>query len=63
MSKELEKIKLLESRVKALENELEELASYYDLAKAVCEIQNELKNLHPNLNLFNQIYAPMRVGV
>ena len=57
-----ETVEGLKIKIQVLENELEEMASYYSLAKAVCEIQDELKKLNPSLMLYNKIYAPTKVG-
>jgi len=53
----------LKRRVEYLEQELEDLSSYYVLAKAVCELQDELRKLHPEISFMNQLYAPTKVGM
>ena len=53
----------LKRRIECLEQELEDLSSYYVLAKAVCELQDELRKLHPELYLVNEVYAPTKVGM
>jgi TRAP-type uncharacterized transport system substrate-binding protein len=58
----VERIKGLEQRLRLLESESEERDSVYSVAKAVHEMQNDLKRLHPELNFNNSIYAPDKVG-
>tara|TARA_R100000742_G_C4265738_1_gene83786 strand:- start:1040 stop:1225 length:186 start_codon:yes stop_codon:yes gene_type:complete len=60
MNKEIENLK---SRIKTLERDLEEIPSYYALAKAICEIQEALEKMNPELMLVNKIYAPTKVGM
>ena len=57
-----ERIKGLENRIRLLEHESEDRVSYYIVAKAVHEIQNDLKKLHPELTFNNNVYAPDKVG-
>ena len=56
-------VRSLRNRIGDLEQELEDLSSYYVLAKAVCELQDELRKLHPELYLTNEVYAPTKVGM
>ena len=56
------RIEGLSKRVRLLESEQEENSTYL-LAKAIHEIQSELKKLHPELFLTNTIYAPNKVGM
>ena len=55
-------IKGLENRIRLLEHESEDRVPYYIVAKAVHEMQNDLKKLHPELTFNNLIYAPDKVG-
>ena len=57
-----ERIKGLENRIRLLEHESEDRVPYYIVAKAVHEMQNDLKRLHPELTFHNLIYAPDKVG-
>ena len=57
-----ERIKVLENRIRLLEHESEDRVPYYIVAKAVHEMQNDLKKLHPELTFNNLIYAPDKVG-
>ena len=57
-----ERIKGLEHRIRLLENEQENIPSVYHIAKAVHELQNDIKNLHPELHFNNKVYAPDMVG-
>ena len=57
-----ERIKGLENRIRLLEHESEDRVPYYIVAKAVHEMQNDLKKLHPELTFNNLIYAPDKVG-
>ena len=57
-----ERIKGLENRIRLLEYESEDRVPYYIVAKAVHEMQNDLKKLHPELTFNNLIYAPDKVG-
>ena len=57
-----ERIKGLENRIRLLEHESEDRVPYYIVAKAVHEMQNDLKRLHPELTFNNLIYAPDKVG-
>ena len=56
------RIKGLENRIRLLEHESEDRVPYYIVAKAVHEIQNDLKKLHPELTFNNNVYAPDKVG-
>jgi len=58
----VERIKGLERRIKLLESEEEQRDSVYYVAKAVHEIQNDLRRLHPELTFNNDVYAPDKVG-
>ena len=58
-----ERIEGLSKRIRLLESEEEERHLVYSLAKAIYEIQNELKDLHPEMVLINNIYAPNKVGM
>ena len=57
-----DRIKGLEKRIRLLESEQEENTSVYYVAKAVHEMQNDLKKLHPELMFSNLVYAPDTVG-
>jgi|TARA_R100000030_G_scaffold99096_2_gene89784 cell division protein FtsB len=57
-----ERIKGLENRIRLLEHESEDRVPYYIVAKAVHEMQNDLKRLHPELVFNNPVYAPDKVG-
>ncbi len=57
-----ERIKGLENRIRLLEHESEDRVPYYIVAKAVHEMQNDLKKLHPELTFNNNVYAPDKVG-
>ena len=57
-----ERIKGLENRIRLLEHESEDRVAYYIVAKAVHEMQNDLKKLHPELTFNNNVYAPDKVG-
>tara|TARA_R110002012_G_scaffold81898_3_gene207216 strand:- start:18541 stop:18768 length:228 start_codon:yes stop_codon:yes gene_type:complete len=57
-----DRIKGLEKRIRLLELEQEENVSVYYVAKAVHEMQNDLKKLHPELMFSNLVYAPDTVG-
>jgi len=57
-----ERIKGLENRIRLLEHESEDRVPYYIVAKAVHEMQNDLKKLHPELTFNNTVYAPDKVG-
>tara|TARA_R100000278_G_scaffold21710_1_gene20542 strand:- start:451 stop:678 length:228 start_codon:yes stop_codon:yes gene_type:complete len=58
-----ERVEALSKRVRLLESEQEERDSVYSLAKAIHEIQDELKSLHPEVVFTNKIYAPNKVGM
>ncbi len=58
----VDRIKRLEERIRLLELDEEGRASVYHVAKAVHEIQNDLKSLHPELHFNNSVYAPDKVG-
>ena len=58
----VERIKGLENRIRLLESEQEDFPSVYNVAKAVHELQNDLKKLHPELTFYNTVYAPNKVG-
>ena len=53
---------ILRQRVLFLESELEGMSSVYHVAKAVHEMQNDLKAIHPELHFNNLVYAPDKVG-
>ncbi len=63
---EHEKIRELEHKIERLEIELDrqynEDSQIYNVAKAVHEMQNDLKKLHPELTFNNNVYAPDKVG-
>ena len=56
-----ERIKGLEKRIRLLEDEQENIPSVYHVAKAIHEIQNDLKSLHPELHFNNSVYSPDKV--
>jgi uncharacterized coiled-coil protein SlyX len=69
-----EKMKQLEARIEELETKCEELEAELDeingditnnqrLARAVCELQEELRRKFPDLYLINTINAPTMVGM
>ena len=69
-----EKIKQLEARIIELEELVQELNDEIDvmmdenrtthkLARAVCEIQEELVRSNPTIYIVNKINAPTRVGI
>tara|TARA_R100001509_G_scaffold144963_1_gene101436 strand:+ start:1401 stop:1622 length:222 start_codon:yes stop_codon:yes gene_type:complete len=62
-----ERIKELESKCEGLENDLDDLieenAKMAKLARAVCEIQEELVRSNPTIYIVNKINAPTRVGM
>ena len=65
--KELEaRIEELEKKCEQLENELDSVAqdmvSEHKLARAICEIQEHLRDNDPNFFLINRIHAPTMVG-
>lgn len=63
-----ERIERLEERIANLEGIIEDnvyskgYGDNYLVAKAVHEMQNTLKELHPELTIFNLVYAPDMVG-
>jgi ElaB/YqjD/DUF883 family membrane-anchored ribosome-binding protein len=61
------KIEKLEERIRQLENDLDEMveenAKMAKLARAVCEIQEELVRNNPTIYIVNKINAPTRVGM
>ena len=69
-----EKIKQLEARIEELETKCEELeseleemdgdiTSNHKMARAICELQEELRRKFPDLYLINIINAPTMVGM
>ncbi len=64
----VDKIELLEERIANLEEIVEDnvyskgYGDNYLVAKAVHEMQNDLKKLHPELDFCNLVYAPDMVG-
>ena len=64
-----DRMELLEERIANLEGIIEDnvytqgYGDMYVVAKAVHEMQRELKELHPELILFNLVYAPDKVGM
>ena len=65
--KELEaRIEELEKKCREHEEELDsmsqEISSVLRLARAVCEIQEHLRDNDPNFFLINRIHAPTMVG-
>jgi predicted RNase H-like nuclease (RuvC/YqgF family) len=69
-----EKIKQLEARIEELETKCEELeaeledmngdiTSNHKMARAICELQEELRRKFPDLYLINTIKAPTMVGM
>ena len=65
----VERMERLEERIANLEGIIEDnvytqgYGDMYVVAKAVHEMQRELKELHPELTLFNLVYAPDKVGM
>tara|TARA_R110002020_G_scaffold9276_6_gene36648 strand:+ start:344 stop:553 length:210 start_codon:yes stop_codon:yes gene_type:complete len=63
MKDEIENIKKevrnIHNDIRYLEQEHVEL---WKLARAINEIQDELRKLHPKISLVNDIYAPTQVG-
>lgn len=61
------RIKELEDKIRQLENDLDDLieenAKMAKLARAVCEIQEELVRSNPTIYIVNKINAPTRVGM
>ncbi len=61
------KIEKLEERIRQLENDLDEMAEenakMAKLARAVCEVQEELEKQFPSIYIANKIKAPTRVGM
>lgn len=61
------KIEKLEERIRQLENDLDEMveenAKMAKLARAVCEVQEELEKQFPSIYIANKIKAPTRVGM
>ena len=69
-----EKIKQLEARIEELETKCEDLQTDLDgvdenimsnhkMARAICELQEELRRKFPDLYLINTINAPTMVGM
>ena len=69
-----EKMKQLEARIEELETKCEELeaeleemngdiTSNHRLARAVCELQEELEKQFPTIYIANKIHAPTMVGM
>jgi len=60
------RIKELETKCEVLENDLDELteenAKMAKLARAICEIQEHLRDTDRSFILINRINAPTRVG-
>lgn len=66
--KELEaRIEKLEFEVKALNEELDEKereeANVAKMARAICEMQEEMMRNNPSVCIINRINAPTRVGM
>ena len=60
-----EKIEKLQNTINVLEIELDRQynnSQTYNVAKAIHEMQRELRHLHPELIFYNEIYAPDKVG-
>lgn len=61
-----ERIKTLERKCEELEDELDSVAqdivSEHKLARAICEIQEHLRDNDPSFMMINRINAPTRVG-
>jgi len=62
-----DKIEKLEERIRQLENDLDEMVEentkMAKLARAVCEVQEELEKQFPSIYIANKIKAPTRVGM
>ncbi len=64
----VDRMELLEERIANLEGIIEDnvytqgYGDNYVVAKAVHEMQRELKELHPELTFNNTVYAPDKVG-
>lgn len=74
MTDENEKTKELEARITELESMCEELESELEdiqsaivsnsmIARAVCELQEELEKQFPTIYIANKIHAPTMVGM
>ena len=65
----VDRIERLQERIANLEEIIEDnvytdgYGDMYIVAKAVHEMQNSLKELHPELTFFNNVYAPNKVGM
>lgn len=61
------RIKELEDKIKQLENDMDDLidenTKLAKIARAVCEIQEELVRSNPTIYIVNKINAPTRVGM
>ena len=64
----VERIERLQERIANLEDIIKDnvytqgYGDMYVVAKAVHEMQNDLKKLHPELTFVNNVYAPDKVG-
>ena len=62
-----ERIKELERKCEELEDELDSVAqdivSEHKLARAICEIQEHLRDNDPSFMMINRIHAPTMVGM
>ena len=63
----VDRIERLQERIANLEDMFADTdtngyGDFYVVAKAVHEMQNDLKKLHPELTFVNNVYAPEKVG-
>ena len=57
-----EQDRFIESLRMELDSIAQDMVSEHKLARAICEIQEHLRDNDPNFFLINRIHAPTRVG-